>query len=106
MVHSKVDKTMKLILDTKESRWVRQTYDLTPAQIQKYVVDGNLDVNKFLKDIGNADIEAESEEIDDTIMVMSPQENEGRSTMFLSIVTPEGKQLVYQNSDNDYSIYL
>lgn len=97
---------MTIEVDTKESRWVRQTYDLTPDQIQKYVVDGNLDVNKFLKDIRNANIEAESEEIDDTIMVMSPQENEGRSTMFLSIVTPEGKQLVYQNSDNDYLIYL
>lgn len=97
---------MTIEVDTKESRWVRQTYDLTPDQIQKYVVDGNLDVDKFLKDIRNANIEAESEEIDDTIMVMNPQENEGRSTMFLSIVTPEGKQLVYQNSDNDYSIYL
>lgn len=97
---------MTIEVDTKESRWVRQTYDLTPDQIQKYVVDGNLDVDKFLKDIRNADIEAESEEIDDTIMVMNPQENEGRSTMFLSIVTPEGKQLVYQNSDNDYLIYL
>jgi len=97
---------MTIEVDTKESRWVRQTYDLTPDQIQKYVVDGTLDVDKFLKDIRNADIEAESEEIDDTIMVMNPQENEGRATMFVSIVNPKGKQIVYQNSDLNHPMYL
>lgn len=97
---------MTIEVDTKESRWVRQTYDLTPDQIQKYVIDEKLDVDKFLKDIRNADIEGDAEEIDDTIMVMNPQENEGRATMFVSIVNPKGKQIVYQNSDLNHTMYL
>jgi hypothetical protein len=75
---------MKLILDTKETRWWRQEFNLTAEEIKFYSRNGELDIAAVLEAIQIGELEETwSEEVDGSCDSMLPEDNQGWSTVEL-----------------------
>ena len=78
----------RIIVDTKESAWYRQYFDL----------DEEMTVEEFIKGVENGDIEAyDGNYVDDSMEQLSPEDNDGQATLEIYKDHAGEQNLIYKN---------